>query len=117
MDDSTRTPGVSRRRLVGLIAGGLTVSAVGGVGIYTQVRHDPVPRQSPVAATAEQGTASSPSPAVPKTVVGTVRAPESTWYAGHWVNVTTGESYGSANASTETNNTESMIKAWTARSN
>jgi hypothetical protein len=112
MDDSTRTPGVSRRRLVGLIAGGLTVSAVGGVGIYTQVRHEPVPRQSPVAATAEQSTAASPSPAVPKTVTVTVKAPESTWYAWHWVNLTTGESYGSANASTETNNTESMIKAW-----
>jgi len=105
MDDSTKTPRVSRRRLMGMIAGGLTVSAVSGVGIYSQVRPDPVPQPSPVAATV-QSPAPKPDPAV------RVETAEATWYSWQWVNLTTGERYGSTNATTETNNTESMIKAW-----
>jgi hypothetical protein len=81
---------------MGLIAGGLTVSAVGGMGIYTQVKSDPVP----VTVTAGK------SPVV------AVDVPKSTWYAWQWVNLTTGERYGSANAATEATNTESMIKPW-----
>lgn len=87
---------------MGLIAGGLTVSAVGGVGIYSQLRPEPVvPKQNRPAAMVDK-----PDPAV------TVQTQEDTWYAWQWVNLTTGERYGSANASTETNNAESMIKAW-----
>lgn len=108
MDDSTRTPGMSRRRLVGMIAGGLTVSAVSGVGIYTQVHRQPVPRQSPVAATAAEPGA-RPAAKAPEIAID---APNTTWYAWHWINLATGEKYGSPNAATETNNTESMIKAW-----
>lgn len=103
MDDKARTTRMSRRRLMGLIAGGLTVSAVGGVGIYSQVRPDPVPRQSAAAKAA-------PSAKIDPVVK--VEPQEGTWYAWQWVNLATGKRYGSANAATETNNTESMIKAW-----
>jgi hypothetical protein len=102
MDNPPRTPRMSRRRLMGLIAGGLTISAVGGMGIYSQVRPDPVPRQRLGATTAKHEI----DPVV------TVETQDGTWYAWHWVNLATGKRYGSANAATETNNTESMIKAW-----
>lgn len=100
MEDTT--PSVSRRRVMGLIAGGLAVSAVGGVGIYSQIHPEPaVPERSPAAVSAQR-----PDPKV------TIAAEADTWYAWQWVNLTTGERYGSANAATETNNSESMIKAW-----
>jgi hypothetical protein len=79
---------------MGMIAGGLTVSAV-SVGIYTQLSPEPVKQPSPVAVTSV-----------------TVDIPTDAWYAWQWCNLTTGERYGSANAATETNNAESMIKAW-----
>ena len=82
---------------MGMIAGGVTVSAVSGVGIYTQLRPDPAAQPSAAAA-------------APKPV--TVDIATDAWYAWQWVNLTTGERYGSANAATETTNTESMIKAW-----
>jgi hypothetical protein len=66
------------------------------------LRPEPVvPKQSPAAAIAPR-----PEPKV------TVKPQAETWYAWHWVNLTTGEKYASANAATETTNTESMIKAW-----
>jgi len=104
---------------MGMIAGGLTVSAVSGVGIYTQVRHPAPVQPSPVAAIAEQARPTDPAeparsaePAKRPHPTVTVDVPKSTWYSWQWVNLTTGERYGSANAATETNNTESMIKAW-----
>lgn len=96
---------MSRRRLMGLIAGGLTVSAVSGVGIYSQLRPEPaVPQQSPAAAV--EKAAPRPDPVV------AAQTDAQTWFSWQWVNLTTGERYGSKNAATETNNTESMIKAW-----
>jgi beta-lactamase family protein len=101
----TMDSGMSRRRLMGLIAGGLTVSAVSGVGIYSQLRPEPViPSQTPAAAIEEAAPKQDP--------VVSVEAREATWYSWQWVNLTTGERFGSKNAATETNNSESMIKAW-----
>lgn len=93
---------------MGLIAGGLTVSAISGVGIYSQVRPDSLSRLGAPAGAAKTGPSAKPKidPVV------TIDTREETWYAWQWVNLATGERYGSANATTETNNTESMIKAW-----
>jgi Beta-lactamase enzyme family len=89
---------------MGLIAGGLTVSAVTGMGIYVEA----------ASTAAKAGPAAKTSPAAKPKIepVVKVETQEGTWYAWHWVNLATGERYGSANAATETNTTESMIKAW-----
>lgn len=113
MDDSTRTP-LSRRRLMGLVAGGLAGAAVGGVGIFSQLQPRTAEPSAVAATTAESASPdapqSSPSP-IPSPSVA-VQTGEDTWYAWQWVNLTTGATHGSANAAKQTNNTESMIKAW-----
>ncbi|NUT37882.1 MAG: hypothetical protein HOV79_32955 [Hamadaea sp.] len=113
MEDSTRTP-LSRRRLMGLVAGGLAGAAVGGVGIFSQLQPGSAEPTAVAATSAESAAASAaqagPSP-VPSPTVG-VQTGEDTWYAWQWVNLTTGATHGSANAAKQTTNTESMIKAW-----
>ncbi|NUT08543.1 MAG: hypothetical protein HOV76_34255 [Hamadaea sp.] len=116
MEDTTRRPQLSRRRLMGILAGGIAASAVGGVGIFTAQSGGNAAGPSPApATTSSSATASGSSPTVSAKVVDPVvrvQTDEDTWYAWQWVNLTTGETYGSANAATQTNNTESMIKAW-----
>ncbi|WP_157545809.1 serine hydrolase [Hamadaea tsunoensis] len=116
MEDPTH-PRLSRRRLMGLVAGGLTATAVGGVGIFEQRRGDaagpsaaPSSTAEPVAGTSTKASAVPKQPAVHPVVNPATQS--DTWYAWQWVNLTTGAAYGSANARTETNNTESMVKAW-----
>jgi len=112
MEDPTHRPQLSRRRLMTVLAGGLAASAVGGVGIFSQVRgHASGP--SPVAVTATESPSSSPSAAAPAPSPSVrVQTSEDTWYAWQWVNLTSGATYGSANAAKQASNTESMIKAW-----
>jgi Beta-lactamase enzyme family len=90
---------------MGILAGGLAASAVGGVGIFSATRGE----------AADPATAATPAAKSPPTAtapVVRVQTQEDTWYAWQWVNLTTGATYGSANAAKQTNNTESMIKAW-----
>ncbi|NUR69838.1 MAG: hypothetical protein HOU81_03380 [Hamadaea sp.] len=119
MEDTTRRPQLSRRRLMGILAGGIAASAVGGVGIFSAQSGGNAASPSP-AATSSSATptpssssaATAAAPAKKTTPVVRVQTDEDTWYAWQWVNLTTGDSYGSANAAKQTNNTESMIKAW-----
>ncbi|MEV6971425.1 serine hydrolase [Hamadaea sp. NPDC051192] len=116
MEDTTHRPQLSRRRLMGILAGGIAASAVGGVGIFTTQSGGNAAAPSPAPATTSSSAAagSTSASAAEKTVTPVVRVQtdEDTWYAWQWVNLTTGATYGSADAAKQTNNTESMIKAW-----
>jgi hypothetical protein len=119
MEDPTRRPQqLSRRRLMGILAGGLAASAVGGaggVGIFSQIDgHAAGPAAGPApipSGTAELSSASAAASASPSPTV-RAQTSEGTWYAWQWVNLTTGATYGSANAAKQASNTESMIKVW-----
>jgi hypothetical protein len=116
MEDPTHRPQLSRRRLMTVLAGGLAASAVGGVGIFSQVRGQaagPAPAavtttESPSAAPSSSPSAATPSPSPSVRI----QTSEGTWYAWQWVNLTTGATHGSANAAKQASNSESMIKAW-----
>jgi len=118
MEDTTRRPQLSRRRLMGILAGGIAASAVGGVGIFSTqsggnaAAPSPAPVAASTSASATPEASASESPTAAADPVVRVQTGEDTWYAWQWVNLTTGAAYGSANAAKQTNNTESMIKAW-----
>lgn len=58
------------------------------------------------------GLGNSPSRPLAAASQPTAAVQTEAWYSWSLLNVTTGERFGSANAATETNNTESMIKLW-----
>ncbi|MBB5873025.1 hypothetical protein F4553_006459 [Allocatelliglobosispora scoriae] len=106
---------MQRRILVGVPSAILAVALAGGVGHALVTRTDetgelssaPV-RERAAAVTQEK----APEAEVPKAPTVAVATKADTWFSWQLIDTATGTSSGSANAADQTNNTESMIKAW-----
>lgn len=93
---------MQRRILVGVPSAIVAVALAAGVGHALITRGD--------TGQMSESTADRPHAVAPPAV--SVAAKDGTWISWQWIDSASGASFGSGNATTETNNTESMIKAW-----